>query len=178
MGGFQLLPPIHPFRAKILLPLTAVLKGGKMGSDIQEWLPAMGGAFTNIKAALMQSVCLAFPSANAELSLPTDASATHAGAVLQQRERPSAGWQPLGFFSAKLETAQLSYRAFDRELYSIFTGIPHFRHHLEHREFTANSPNLSLLLCRGCPTPGQPFNNDSSLMWPNSRTRLSTCLAA
>ena len=94
-----------PSAAKILLPLTAVLKGGKKGSDLLEWLPAMGGAFNNIKAALMQSLCLAFPSDNAELSLATDASATHVGTVLQQREWPSADWRPLGFFSAKLETA-------------------------------------------------------------------------
>ena len=136
LGAINFYRRFIPSAAKILLPLTTVLKGGKKGSDILEWLPAMSGAFNNIKAALMQSVCLAFPSENAELSLATDASATHVGAVLQQRERPSADWRPLGFFSAKLETAQLSYSAFDRELYGIFAGIRHFRHHLEGRVFT------------------------------------------
>ena len=55
--------------------------------------------------SLMQSVCLAFPSDNAELSLAMDASATHMGAVLQQREGTNADWWPLGFFLAKLEAA-------------------------------------------------------------------------
>ena len=81
------------------------------------------GAFTNIKAALMRSVCLVFPTDTRELALATDASATHVGAVLQQRERPTDDWTPLGLFSAKLETAQLSYSAFDRELFCIFAGI-------------------------------------------------------
>ena len=90
-------------------------------------------AFSNIKAAILRSVCLAFPQDKAELSLATDTSTTHVGSVLQQRETPTAAWRPLGFFSAKLEQAQLSYSAFDRELYSIFAGIHHFRHHLEGR---------------------------------------------
>ena len=93
-------------------------------------------AFKNIKAALMRSVCVACPSDTAEISLATDASATHVGAVLQQREGPNSDWRPLGFFSAKLETAQLLYSVFARELYGIFAGIRHFRHHLEGRDFT------------------------------------------
>ena len=96
----------------------------------------MGGAFTGIKAALMRSVCLAFPTDTPDLALATNASATHVGAVLQQREKPTDDWRPLVFFSAKLETAQLSYRAFDRELFSIFASIWHFRHHIEGRDFT------------------------------------------
>ena len=76
----------------------------------------MSEAFTSIKVALMKSVCLAFPLDNEELSLATDASATHVGAILQQREGKTADWRPLGFFSAKLEAAQLSYSAFDWEL--------------------------------------------------------------
>ena len=42
----------------------------------------------------------------------------------------------MGFFSAKLEKAQLSYSAFDRELFGVYAAIRHFRHHLEGRLFT------------------------------------------
>ena len=122
-----------PAAANILLPHTAVLKGGKKGAEILAWALLIITAFFNIKAALLCSVCLAFPQDKAELSLAIDASATHVGAVLQQREKPTTAWRPLGFFSAKLEQAQLSYSAFDRELYGIFAGIHHFRHHLEGR---------------------------------------------
>ena len=96
----------------------------------------MLAAFNAIKTALLQLVCLAFPRDNAELSLATDASATHVGAVLQQLEPLSREWRPLGFFSAKLEKAQLSYSAFHRELFGVYAAIRHFRHHLEGRLFT------------------------------------------
>ena len=72
----------------------------------------------------------------AELSLASDASATHVGAVLQQKSSSTEEWRPLGLFSAKLEKAQLTYSAFDRELYGIYATIRHFRHHLEGRGFT------------------------------------------
>ena len=116
-----------PAAAKILLPLTAVLKGGRKGVELLLWSTPMLNAFKAIKTALLQSVCLAFPRDNAELSLATDASATHIGAVLQQLEPLSGGWWPLGFFSAKLEKAQLSYSAFDRELFGVYAAIRHFR---------------------------------------------------
>ena len=116
LGAINLYRRFIPAAVKILLPLTVILKGGKNGSEALEWLPTMSEAFTSIKVALMKSVCLAFPSDNEELSLATDASATHVGAILQQREGKTADWRPLGFFSAKLEAAQLSYSAFDWEL--------------------------------------------------------------
>ena len=75
-----------PAAAKILLPLTAVLKGGRKGAELLLWSPPMLDTFKAIKTALLQLVCLAFPRDNAELSLATNASATHIGAVLQQLE--------------------------------------------------------------------------------------------
>ena len=136
LGAVNFYRRFIPAAAKILLPLTSELKGGRKGPDILTWSSAMTAAFQDIKAALLKSVCLAFPKDNAELSLATDASATHVGAVLQQKDSPGSSWRPLGFFSAKLETAQLKYSAFDRELFAIFSSIRHFRHQLEGRRFT------------------------------------------
>jgi hypothetical protein len=45
-----------------------------------------------------------------------DASADHVGEALQQRTGPATAWQPLGFFSKKLDQTQLRYSAYDREL--------------------------------------------------------------
>ena len=42
----------------------------------------------------------------------------------------------VGFFLRKLEKAQLSYSAFERELFGVYADIRHFRHHLEGRLFT------------------------------------------
>ena len=61
-------------------PSPASSKAARRGQ--KRWLPPMVQAFTAIKTALMQLVCLAFPVDTAELSLATDASATHGGAVL------------------------------------------------------------------------------------------------
>jgi hypothetical protein len=68
--------------------------------------------------------------------LAQDASADHIGGALQQRRRPADPWQPLGFFSRKLDTTQVKYSAFDRELLACFQAIPHFRFMLEGRRFT------------------------------------------
>jgi hypothetical protein len=65
-----------------------------------------------------------------------DASATHVGAALQQKPSPSSPWQPLGFFSKKLDTAQMKYSAFDRKMFACYVGIRHFRYILEGRPFT------------------------------------------
>jgi hypothetical protein len=70
----------------------------------------------------------------AELSLVTDASATHVGTVVQQRRRGEA-WRPLGFFSAQLNKAEVNYSSFDRELLSVVAAIRHFRYLLEGRSF-------------------------------------------
>jgi hypothetical protein len=65
-----------------------------------------------------------------------DASGMHVGACLQQRLPGRKVWQPLGFFSKKLEAAQQKYSAFDRELFACYAGIRHFRYMLDGRRFT------------------------------------------
>jgi hypothetical protein len=78
------------------------------------------------------------------------ASSTHVGACLQQRLPDRKVWQPLGFFSKKMEAAQQKYSAFDRELFSCYAGIRHFRYMLDGRRFpifTDHKP-LSYALAR------------------------------
>jgi hypothetical protein len=43
--------------------------------------------------------------------------------------------RPLGFFSAKLDQAQLKYSAFERELLACYLAVRHFRCMLEGRAF-------------------------------------------
>jgi hypothetical protein len=70
----------------------------------------MAAAFEAARQSLSSTAVLEHPVAVAELSLVTDASATHAGAVIQQK-RLGKGWRLLGFFSA-----QVNYNTFDREI--------------------------------------------------------------
>jgi len=65
-----------------------------------------------------------------------DASVDHVGAALQQRSGPEAAWQPLGFFSKKLDSTQRRYSAYNRELLACVMGIRHFRFMMEGHKFT------------------------------------------
>ncbi len=135
LGAVNFYRRFIPAAAEILLPLTTVLKGGRSGQETLDWSEDMLAAFERIKAALARAACLAFPTASAELVLATDASAAAVGAVLQQREAGQSSWRPLGFFSKKLESAQLHYSTFDRELLAVYLAIKHFWHQLEGRSF-------------------------------------------
>jgi hypothetical protein len=117
--------------AGILRPLTDALRGKPRGRVI--WTAAMGAAFQAAKDALCAASRLAHPDPGAEVNLVIDASNSAVGAVLQQRV--AAGWQPLAFFSKKLDSAQLNYSAFDRELLAAYLGLRHFRFQLEARRF-------------------------------------------
>lgn len=62
-----------------------------------------------------------------------DASDSAVGAVLQQCV--DGQWQPISFFSKKLEPSETCYSTFDRELLAIYLAIKHFRCFLEGRTF-------------------------------------------
>jgi hypothetical protein len=95
-----------PGMARTLAPLTDALKGGRKGPAAVEWSTAMQAALRAAKEALCQASTLVHPDGTADLSLMVDASETHVGSVLQQRERGSPAWRPLVFFSQKLAAAQ------------------------------------------------------------------------
>ena len=87
-------------------------------------------AFNEAKNSLSTAAELSHPSPQAKLALVADASATHVGATLHQQHRQGSPWEPLGFFSKKLDSAQANYSAFDRELLATFSTIWHFRFQL------------------------------------------------
>jgi hypothetical protein len=115
----------------MLKPLTDALKGAP--KKIQ-WTEEMQQAFEDSKKAVANTSRLVHPEANAEISLATDASNSHVGAVLQQRS--GGDWLPLAFFSKKLNPAQMKYSTFDRELLAIVMAIRQFHFFLEGRFFT------------------------------------------
>ena len=132
-----------PGLAGILQPLTDALVGSPKSLV---WSPALDASFLAAKSALAAATPLVHPSVSAPVSLAVDASASHVGAVLQQRVRGS--WRPLAFFSKKLTPAQQRYSAFDRELLATYLSIRHFRFQLEGRRFcvfTDHKPLVSAL---------------------------------
>ena len=102
-----------------------------------------------------------------------DASADHVGAALQQRRSAAADWQPLAFFSKKLEPAQMRYSAFDRELFACVAGIRHFRYMLEGRPFTV-TPTTSLVVTA---VAASLVNLDNARIATNQKTCQETLKA-
>jgi hypothetical protein len=125
-----------PGAASVLKPLTDTLRGSTSGQQPLLWTADMGASFEAAKQALSKAMWLGHPDPSSTLALHVDASASHVGAALHQRGRGCMAWQPLGFFSKKLDTAQTKWSAFDRELYACVEGIRHFGHILEGRAFT------------------------------------------
>jgi hypothetical protein len=144
LGLFNFYHRFIPAVAKLVLPLTRSLRGGPKGSTPLAWSPAMAAAFQVARGALSSSAVLAHPVEGAELSLVTDASTTHVGAVVQQRHLGEA-WRPLVFFSAQLNKAEVNYSAFDRELLAVVAAIRHFRYLLERRNFVVFTDHKPLV---------------------------------
>ena len=119
-----------PAAARILRPLTDALAGP---AKPLLWTEQMSSAFISAKRALATATNLVHPHHSAPLSLAVDASSTHVGAVLQQKQGRS--WAPLSFFSKKLSSAESNYSTFDRELLAAYSAIRHFRCLLEGRRF-------------------------------------------
>jgi hypothetical protein len=144
LGLFNFYRRFVPRAAAIVKPLTDALRGSLAPSAAVQWKTDMVQAFAAARTALGSSALLEHPSAAAEISLATDASASHVGAVLQQR-RSGGDWRPLGFFSQKLSAAEARYRTFDRELLAVHNSILHFRHLLECRSFTVYTDHQPLI---------------------------------
>ena len=127
-----------PQCSQIIQPLTDMLRSTiptqKSRNTSLEWSEPATTAVDKIKVTLAQSTMLSHPQPDAELCLMTDASDVVAvGAVLQQKV--DNHWQPLGFFSKRLQPTETRYSAFGRELLAVYLSIRHFRHHLEGRQF-------------------------------------------
>ena len=84
-----------------------------------QWSPSLQTAFDMTKQALASATLLVHPSATATTCLTVDASDLAVGGVLEYFLEGS--WKPLAFFSRKLDKAQKSYSAFDRELLAMLS---------------------------------------------------------
>lgn len=122
-----------PDCARILQPLTDLLRTRKGPNTTVEWSAEAASAFSSAKKALVDATLLVHPETDAPIRLMTDASNIAVGAVLQQYTEGE--WRPLGFFSQKLKPAESRYSTFGRELLAIFLSVKHFRHNLEGTTF-------------------------------------------
>ena len=107
-----------------------------------QWTEETSEAFEQCKTGLKMAATLSHPRTDTTLALMTDASNTCVGAVLQQEV--NSIWEPLGYFSKKLTTAQQKYSAYDRELLAIYMALKHFRKLFEGRQITVYTDHKPL----------------------------------
>ena len=129
-----------PQAAHHLTPLFDLLRGKPKTIP---WTPLHQKSFDAIKDALASAALLHHPRPNASLALTTDASNHAIGAVLEQRGKK--GWEPLAFYSAKLQDHQRQWPPYDRELLAAFKATRHFRPMIEGRAFTLYTDHQSLI---------------------------------
>ncbi|CAH8490858.1 unnamed protein product [Dicrocoelium dendriticum] len=129
-----------PRCAQLMQPLTDLLRGNERKFAFPDTAQA---AFAELKDAISNIALLAHSESTAPLSITTDASDVAVGAVLQQHV--GGRWQPLGFFSKRLQPAESRYSTFGRELLAIYLAIRHFRHTLEGRAFTVYTDHKPLI---------------------------------
>ena len=108
-----------------------------------KWTEQHQHAFSAIKDALASATLLHHPRPDAALALTTDASKVAIGGVLEHLG--PRGWEPLAFYSAKLQPSQQLWPPFDRELLAAFRSIRHFRQMVEGRQFTLFTDHQSLV---------------------------------
>ena len=139
-----------PHCAAKLTPLNNLLTSANEGhtrlSPISnfdlKWNKDAESAFSESKQILANATLLVHPDSTAQLNITCDASDVAVGGVLQQFL--NGMWQPLSFFSKKLNPAETRYSAFDRELLAVYATIKHFRHNLEGRIFFVNTDHKPL----------------------------------
>lgn len=131
-----------PLAAKLQAPLNALLTGSVKGSHPVHLTGDTLHAFEECKESLSNATLLAHPDCHAKLAVVTDASDVAIGAVMQQFKNNE--WQPLAFFSRKLNSAQQKYSPYDRELLAIYESIKYFRFMLEARHFVVYTDHKPL----------------------------------
>ena len=142
-----------PGASSLLSPLFSLTTGPK--SSAIKWSDTSIAVFETVKSKLTDLVALKFYNPNAKLQLTTDASDHAMGAVLHQITNDAI--EPLEFFSRKMNSAQINYSTFDRELLAIHEAVKHFRNIFEGRQFlilTDHKPLIHLSTLKN-PSPRQ-----------------------
>ena len=127
---------MFPKQSHFLAPLNKL--STKKGKD------SFGGTteqkdFKEAKNMLYINVTLAFPDFEKPFGLYTDASDQQLGATLVQNGKP------LGFYTRKLNSAQLNYTVGEKELLGMIEGFKTFKGMIRGQELTVHTDHLNIL---------------------------------
>ena len=125
--------------SNIAAPLTELTKEKKpwQWREDQEEL-----AFNQMKIAMTTAPVLLYPDFAKQFTVTTDASLVAVGGILQQDQ--GQGLQPVAYASKKLNSAEVRYSAYERELLGIVWAIGQWRHFVEGRRFIVQTDHSSL----------------------------------
>ena len=143
LGMVNFYRDIWPRRSHILAPLNdlSASTGKKKGKRPEpwKWKEEHQRAFEEAKSMLSKEATLAFPDFNKPFHLYTDASDIQLGATLVQEGKP------LGFYTRKLNSAQLNYTVGEKELLGIVEGCKAFEGIIRGMDLTIHTDHLNLL---------------------------------
>ena len=123
-----------PHCAETAQPLTDLLRHRTKKNEIITLTEHELSFFSKLKQILAEATMLVFPKADTPLYLLVDGSDVRVRGVLQQLVDNT--WQPLSFFSRRLQLVETKYSAFGRELQAAYSAVRHFRYMLEGAVFT------------------------------------------
>ncbi|GBM38058.1 Transposon Ty3-G Gag-Pol polyprotein [Araneus ventricosus] len=153
LGIFNFYRCFIPKAAHILAPIVQFLEGHtnkkksrssvcKLSEQLK-WNENAEQAFIAAKNAIAEATLLRYPIPGAQLSLWVDASDVAIGGTLSQLSQGK--WEPIAFFSMKLNKSHQKWSIYDKELFSIYSAIRKFKHMLEGREFQIYTDQKSLI---------------------------------
>ena len=134
-----------PNIAEVMAPLNEISGGSKSTNRVRIALNSIQmQAFIDTKDTLANAVTLTFEDHNKSLILSTDASDTHVGAVLEQRDNDGK-LQPLAFFSKKLPLLKVVRSTFYKELRALYMSLKYFQCRILGRDFIVRTDNKALV---------------------------------
>ena len=146
LGMINFYPRFMQNSAKILMPLYDLLaEHNKLPTNaLINRTQEQEHAFNKSKNDLVQAALLAYPAPNEEIFLAADASDIVVAAVLYQKIH-SQLIEPVGFFSKRLDRAQIKWTIFSRELPAIYLGAKHFSYFLQGTNFTIQTDHQAIV---------------------------------
>ena len=144
--------------SEIARPLTDLTKAAKTW----DWKEPQNSAFLRLKVALATAPVLLLPNFEKQFIVTTDASDAAVGAILEQDH--GRGLQPIAFASRKLNSTEMRYSAYERELLGIVWALGQWRHYLE------QSPHKTIIQTDHAPLkflPNQKSVNTRIWKWVN-----------
>ena len=169
LGCVNYYRPFLPNLAEATAPLTELLsvKRGTPKSTKICWENRQQQSFQKCINLLANATALNYENHSLPLILCTDASLTHAGAVLEQVADSPEGsiTKPLAFFSKKFPKSVSVRSTFNRELTAVYFATRYFRHRIVGRHCILKTDHKALLGAISNPTGVHSPNEERMLQF-------------